>query len=156
MVTVIEVTTLISAPPEVVFDLELDADVHAASLAASGETATTSTGQAALRLGDEVTFSARHLGRRWQMTAVITEHERPGRFVDQQVRGPFRSLRHEHLFIADGTGGTRMVDRMSVRAPGGPVGALVCASVLRPHLRRLLVHRAAHVKALAEGAPRSR
>jgi hypothetical protein len=74
--TEVEVVTLIRADPATVFDLdlELDADVHAASMTASGETATSSTGRPALGLGDEVTFTAR-------------------RFVDEQVRGPFRSLR---------------------------------------------------------------
>lgn len=33
--TEVEVVTLIRAAPETVFDLELDADVHAASMAAS-------------------------------------------------------------------------------------------------------------------------
>jgi len=64
MPAVIEVVTVVKAAPEVVFDLELDVDVHAASLAGSQETATTSTGRRRLGLGDEVTFHARHLGLR--------------------------------------------------------------------------------------------
>ncbi len=50
--TVVEVVTRVRAAPEVVSDLELDAGAHAASTAASGERAVTSTGRAALRLGD--------------------------------------------------------------------------------------------------------
>jgi len=146
----VEVVTQISAPLEVVFDLELDVDVHAASLAASGETAETSTGARTLGLGDQVTFTARHVGRQWQMTAVITELERPGRFVDEQVRGPFRWMRHEHLFAPDGAGGTRMVDRMSAQAPGGALGAVAADPILRLYLRRLLIARADHIKVTAE------
>lgn len=155
MTVQVEVVTHISAPPQVVFDLELDVDVHTASLVASGETARTSTGARTLGLGDQVTFTARHLGRTRQMTAVITEYERPARFVDEQVRGPFHRMRHEHLFAPDGAGGTRMVDRMSVQVPGGPLGAVGAAVVLRPYLRRLLVMRAKHIKesAEAEGPP---
>ena len=96
--------TLVRAAPEKVFDLELDADVHAASLAGSGERATTSTGRPGLALGDEVTFTARHLGRAWRLTSRITAYERPHRFVDEQVRGPFASMRHEHLFEDAGEG----------------------------------------------------
>ncbi|GAA3782783.1 hypothetical protein GCM10022225_83820 [Plantactinospora mayteni] len=57
------------AAPSVVFDLELDVDVHAASMRGSQETATTSSGRRQLTLGDEVTFRARHLGVRWRMTS---------------------------------------------------------------------------------------
>jgi len=152
----VEVTTLITAAPEVVFDLELDVDVHVASLTSSGESASTSTGRRQLALGDEVTFTARHLGLRWRMTASVTAFERPHRFVDEQVEGPFAAMRHEHLFEAVG-GGTRMVDRMDVRAPLGPVGRLVAQLVLVPYLRRLLTKRAQHVKTVAEAtrAPHS-
>ena len=149
--TTVEVVTTIRATPATVFDLELDADVHAASMAASGETATTSTGRPALCLGDEVTFTARHLGVRWRLTSRVTALDRPRRFVDEQVRGPFARMRHEHLFeeLADGT--TRMTDRLEFAAPLGPLGAVVSRWVLARYLRSLLETRAAAVRRLAEG-----
>ncbi|GAA0798866.1 SRPBCC family protein [Spirilliplanes yamanashiensis] len=150
MPALIEVVTEIGAPPAVVFDLELDVDVHAASLPGSRETATTSTGRRRVGLGDEVTFRARHFGLVWRMTSRITAFERPHRFVDEQVRGPFRVLRHEHVFDGIGGGRTRMTDRMTVRAPLGPLGAVVTRLVLAPYLRRLLRQRAAHVRRLGE------
>jgi ligand-binding SRPBCC domain-containing protein len=146
----IEVVTEIDAAPDVVFDLKLDMDVHAASLAASRETATTSTGLRRVALGDEVTFCAHHFRLRWRMTSRITAHEPPQRFVDEQIRGPFRILRHEHVFYSLGDGRTRMTDRMTVSAPLGPLGALVTQLLLAPYLRRLLRQRSAHIKGLAE------
>ena len=148
--TEIVVVTLIGAAPAIVFDLELDADVHAASLESSGERATTSTGHPALALGDEVTFAARHLGRTWRLTSRVTEFDRPHRFVDEQVSGPFRSMRHEHLFEPADVGSTRMTDRMTFTAPLGPLGAAVARLVLAPYLRRLLRLRGAHIRRLAE------
>ena len=147
----IEIVTLIRADAATVFDLELDADVHAASMAGSGERATTSTGRAALGLGDEVTFAARHLGRTWHLTSRVTEYDRPRRFVDEQLTGPFHRMRHEHLFEAVDARTTRMTDRMSFTAPLGPVGRLVARLVLEPYLQRLLIERGAHVRRLAEG-----
>lgn len=149
-VAVIELVTVVRCSAERLFDLELDMDAHSASLAASGETATTSTGRPVLGLGDEVTFRARHLGCTWTMTSRVTEHERPFRFVDEQVRGPFRAMRHEHLFDATGDGFVRMTDRMSVVAPLGILGEAVARLLLKPYLRRLLVTRAGHIKMLAE------
>lgn len=53
-------------------------------------------------LGEEVTWRAVHFGLPFTMTSRVTELERPLRFVDEQVRGPFRSFRHEHRFEATG------------------------------------------------------
>jgi ligand-binding SRPBCC domain-containing protein len=146
----IEVETIIRAAPEVVFDLELDMEAHAASLSGTGETFTTNTGLSQLQLGDEVTFVARHLGVRQTLTSRVTAYDRPLRFVDEQTKGPFRAMRHEHLFegLVDGT--TRMTDRLSVAAPLGPLGEFVMYVGLAKYLRRLLVQRAGHIKALAE------
>ncbi|MFI5495154.1 SRPBCC family protein [Actinoplanes sp. NPDC051859] len=152
MPAVIEVVSLIHAAPTTVFDLELDVDVHADSLAGSRETATIASGRRHLTLGDEVTFRARHFGLPWQMTSRITGYERPQSFVDEQTRGPFHTMRHEHHFEDVGDGRTRMIDRMSVRAPFGPLGAFATKALLTPYLRRLLTRRADHIKRLAESA----
>jgi ligand-binding SRPBCC domain-containing protein len=146
---VIEVVTVIDAAATTVFDLELDVDVHAESLAGSRETATTTTGRR-LALGDEVTFRGRHFGLTWHMTSRISVYERPLRFVDEQTRGPFRAMRHEHYFEALGDQRTRMTDRMTVRAPFGLLGTVVARVLLAPYLKRLLINRAAHIKRLAE------
>jgi ligand-binding SRPBCC domain-containing protein len=148
----IEVVSLIRASAEKVFDLELDTDVHTASLVASGERATTSTGRAALGPGDEVTFSARHLGRTWRLTSRVTEFDRPRRFVDEQVAGPFRRMRHEHRFEEVGPALTRMTDRMSFEAPLGLLGAAVGRWLLGPYLARLLVLRGQHIRRVAESS----
>lgn len=151
---VIELVTLVQCSAGRLFDLELDMEAHSASLAASRETATTSTGRSVLGLGDEVTFRARHLGRTWTMSSKVTEYERPVRFVDEQLRGPFRAMRHEHLFEDTGDGLVRMTDRMVVTAPLGVLGAAVVRLLLAPYLRLLLATRAAHIKLLAEQSHR--
>ncbi|MFC4063426.1 SRPBCC family protein [Actinoplanes subglobosus] len=154
MPALIEVVTVIDAAPATVFDLELDVDVHAASLAGSRETASSRRRQ--LTLGDEVTFRARHFGLIWRMTSRISAYERPSRFVDEQTRGPFRAMRHEHLFEARGDGSTRMTDRLTITAPFGPLGAVVTRYVLAPYLERLLRKRGDYVKRAAETGRRVR
>lgn len=69
------------------------------------------------------------------MTSRIAELERPHRFVDSQVRGPFRSFVHEHTF-QDLGGSTVMVDTITLAAPvlGRPAEALV----LVPYIRHLV------------------
>jgi ligand-binding SRPBCC domain-containing protein len=144
------VATEICAPPAVVFDLELDMDEHSASLRSSGEIATTSTGRSCLSFGDEVTFVARHFGLRFTMTSRITAYERPYSFTDEQVRGPFKRMRHEHVFSERSDGGTRMEDRMTAEAPFGAIGRFVMRFAVAPYMRRLLKRRAVHIKRQAE------
>lgn len=147
----VEVVTFVPAPTRSAFDLELDVDVHAESLPRSGETAVTDHGRRRLRLGDEVTFTARHLGRTRVLTSRVTACEPPSRFVDEQVRGPFRSMRHVHRFDPVPRG-TRMVDEFSFSLPGGVAGFLVARCVVAPYLRRLLVARGRHIAVSAASA----
>lgn len=128
--------TAVEAPPETVFDLSLDVDLHLRSMAAWRERVVGSP-SSPLGLHDEVTWTARHYGLPFTMTSRITELERPHRFVDEQVRGPFARWRHEHRFEQDGEG-TRMTDHVEFDAPLGPLGDLVESMTLRRRLRHLI------------------
>ena len=148
--TTVRVETLLPASPEAAFDLAADLEEHVRSAGTSGEriVATTAAGRP-IRLGDEVTFEARHLGLRWRLTSRITAHDRPRCLVDETIRSPFRSFRHEHLFepvpIESGEG-TRMIDVLTFSAP---LGALT-EPILARHLERFLRTRNAHLKKAAE------
>jgi ligand-binding SRPBCC domain-containing protein len=131
-----ECETMLLLDPEEAFDLSLRVDAHTASLADSGERATTNAGST-LGLGDEVTWRARHFGLPWTMTSKIVEWDRPSRFVDEQERGPFAMFRHEHLFELH-EGGTRMTDRVAFRAPLGPIGVLVEKALLGRYMHGLI------------------
>ena len=119
--TVVELTTDIAAPIERVFDLARDLDLHAASMAHTGERAVAGRMTGRVEAGDTVTWRARHFGMWWSLTSRITEVEAPVRFADVQERGPFAWFRHEHRFEArDGV--TRMYDHWEHRSPLGPLG----------------------------------
>src|SRR5206468_5943881 len=90
-----------------------------------------------MRLNEEVTWRAWHFGVPWRMTSRITALERPSRFVDEQVRGPFARFRHEHVFEPVG-GGTRMIDRVEFAAPLGLLGRIAERLVLGVYMRRLI------------------
>jgi ligand-binding SRPBCC domain-containing protein len=144
-----EVRTRIAAPREVVFDLSLDVDVHRASLAASNERAVGGVTGGLIGLGEDVTWRATHFGIRFTMTSRVSDLDRPRRFVDEQVRGPFARFAHEHVFERDG-GGTVMIDRVSFDAPFGVFGRVVERLVLGPYLERLIETRGVFLKAEAE------
>jgi ligand-binding SRPBCC domain-containing protein len=147
-----EVTTEIAAPPQRVFDVSLEVEVHTASMASSGEQAVGGVTSGRLKLGDTVTWQARHFGLRWRMTSLISAYDPPGCFVDEQVAGPFKLWRHAHHFEPDGNGGTRMRDVIDFAAPLGPLGTVAELTVLNWYMPRLIRGRNGHVKAAAEGA----
>lgn len=112
-----------------------------------------------MRLGDTVTWRARHFGVWWRMTSAITAYDRPGFFVDEQRRGPFRRRRHEHHFAPDeaaNAGGTVMRDVVEFTAPLGLLGRAVDALVLRRYMAKLISDRNAHIKTVLEAGARRR
>ena len=142
----IECETLIDAPPERCFDLSRSVELHLEAAAPSGERAVGGVASGFLGAGDAVTWEARHLGRRWRLTVRITAYDRPRFFRDEQVRGPFRRMVHDHLFEPADGGGTRMRDvfEFASRFP------LVDRLVLAPHLRRFLRRRNELIRRTAE------
>ena len=145
----IRLTTSIAANPADVFDLESDAIVHAESQGAYGESVRVDSKRSALRLGDEIHIRSRHLGVWFTLTSRITEYEPARYFVDEQVTGPFASMRHEHFFLAR-RGQTQMVDIMSVEFRGGRLGAAILDIPGKLYLRRVLCVRNAYIKKCAE------
>lgn len=142
MPSVFRLVTYADVPPGVLFDVSLSIDAHVSSMAGSRERAIAGVTSGRIGLGETVTWRARHFGIWFTMTSRISELERPGRFVDEQVRGPFRVFRHTHSFEPDGSG-TRMIDEITV---GSPIfGALVERLVLVPYLRRLIRRRNDHL-----------
>lgn len=144
-----EVITAIAAPPRLVFDLSLDVEAHTSSMAGSGERAI-GVASGRLRLGDTITWQARHFGLPWRMTALISVFEPPGHFVDEQVAGPFRRWCHAHHFEPDGNGGTVMRDVIDFAAPFGPLGTVAELMVLDRYLPRLIRDRGHYLKIAAE------
>lgn len=125
--------TFVAAPIERVFDLARDIDFHQRSMADTAERAVGGRTSGLIGLNETVTWRARHFGLTWSMTSRITAFERPSRFVDEQVSGPFASFRHEHRFEAV-PGGTLMVDDWQHTAPFGPIGRVVDTLVLHRHM----------------------
>lgn len=58
---------------------------------------------------------------RW--TTEIVEWDPPYRFVDVQLKGPYRLWHHEHRFVTEGNG-TRMFDEVRYELPFGVLGSL--------------------------------
>ncbi|GAA4157310.1 hypothetical protein GCM10022286_08780 [Gryllotalpicola daejeonensis] len=132
---------------EALFDLSLDIGAHVASMHGSRERAVAGVTTGRIGLGETVTWKAWHLGIRFTMTSRILELDRPHRFVDAQIAGPFREFRHEHRFERLGDV-TRMTDTITLASP--IFAPLVEPLILVPYLRRLIARRNAQLLALLD------
>src|SRR4051794_8572817 len=106
----------------------------------SGERAVGGVTSGVMRLGDSVTWRAKHFGIPFTMTSRISEYAAPHRFVDEQVSGPFRRWWHEHRFDPDGDG-TEMTDIVEFDSPAGILGRIVNHLVLTRYMTMLLRQR---------------
>jgi ligand-binding SRPBCC domain-containing protein len=148
---VIRLETVIAAPIGDCFDLALSVDAHTASMRESKEQAIGGVTSGVMKLGDSVTWRARHFGIVFRMTSAITEYRPPGRFVDEQQRGPFRQWWHEHTFTTLASGQTEMVDVVRFQSPPGLLGYMADSLVLGHYMPHLLRQRNAWLKATLEG-----
>jgi ligand-binding SRPBCC domain-containing protein len=146
----IERTIRIAAPRERCFDLARSVDVHVASAAETGERAVAGRTSGLLELHEETTWQATHFGLRFHLTIRITAFERPHRFRDSMVRGPFARLDHDHEFEDDGAGGTLARDLFDYAAPLALLGRLAERLFLTRHLTRFLETRNLALKRIAE------
>lgn len=133
--------TLVTDSPRdrgALFDVCLDIDAHVESMSQSAERAISGVTTGRIGLGETVTWRARHFGMWFTMTAQVTALERPHRFVDEQVKGPFKAFTHEHSFEQLPVG-SRMTDTVTVASP--ILGRLMERAILVPYLRRLIAKR---------------
>jgi len=94
----------------------------------------------AMRAGALIDYKLRIHGFPVRWRTEITEWDPPHRFVDKQLRGPYKLWLHEHTFTPETgpRGGTLAKDRVEYAAPGGP---LVHRWLIRPDLERIFAFR---------------
>ncbi|HVY26846.1 MAG TPA: SRPBCC family protein [Polyangiaceae bacterium] len=77
----------------------------------------------------------------------ISEWQPPERFVDEQLRGPYRYWHHTHEFHEASGGTTLMRDVVEYELPLGPLGRLAHAVLVRRTLQRIFDYRQQAVQA---------
>ncbi|MBX3315823.1 MAG: SRPBCC family protein [Phycisphaeraceae bacterium] len=88
---------------------------------------------------------------RWRTR--IAAWEPPHRFIDEQLKGPYRLWHHEHLFMPE-DGGTRCVDRVTYAVPGGPgLEGLIERGFVRRDVERIFEYRRARLAELFTRLP---
>ncbi len=141
--------TEIDAPIEVCFDLSRSIDLHQISTAHTNQQAIDGVTSGLINLHESVTWRARHFGFNQKLTSKIVKFERPYLFVDQQTKGIFKSMIHEHRF-ENADSGVLMTDIFDFEAPFGLLGIIFSKFVLTVYLKKLLLRRNMIIKEYAE------
>jgi ligand-binding SRPBCC domain-containing protein len=146
----IHLTTFIGAPAERVFDLSRNVDLHKQSMAKHKEETVAGIQFGLVEKDDTVTWKAKHLFKTRMLRAKITSMTKPHVFVDEQLEGDFRIMKHEHHFKPC-ENGTIMIDLFHFEIPYGTVGKLFNKIYLTGYMRRLLEQHNKMIKEFAEG-----
>jgi ligand-binding SRPBCC domain-containing protein len=108
----------------------------------------------AMQPGTLIDYRLRLFGVPIAWRTRIEEFAPPHRFVDFQLRGPYKLWHHTHEF-RESSGGTLMTDRVRYEIGYGPVGALGNSLWVRRTLARIFdFRRDAIERLLGAGPPR--
>jgi ligand-binding SRPBCC domain-containing protein len=145
----IHLTSFIAAPVERVFDLSRSISLHQISTAQTNEKAIAGVTSGLINKNETVTWQAKHFFKTRQFTSAITEMQSPDLFIDEMIKGDFKSYHHEHHFKA-AANGTIMIDLVNFETPYGLMGRIANSLFLRSYMERLLIKRNAVIKEYAE------
>lgn len=147
--TTINLITKINAPKQIIFDLARNIDVHQNSASKTNEKAIAGTISGLINLNETVTWKGKHFGFYLTHTSKITEMDLYDYFVDEMIKGNFKSFKHEHSFI-EKNGKTVMIDNLIYEIPFGIFGKFFDWLFLKKHMTNFLKTRNTVLKNLAE------
>lgn len=98
--------------------------------------------------GSLIDYRLRIRGIPWRWQTRIDVWEPPHRFIDSQLKGPYRLWRHEHLFVSSGAG-TKCTDHVEYAVAGG---SLVDRLLVRPDVEKIFDFRREKLKQLFPNA----
>jgi len=145
----IKLETIINSTIEICFDLSRNIELHKISTAKTNETAIDGITKGLIGSGEFVTWQAKHFGIQQKLTTKITAYERPFHFRDEQVRGIFKKLSHDHYFSRKGNM-VIMTDNFLFESPFGIFGQVFNKLVLTKYLQKFLIERNEIIKEFAE------
>jgi ligand-binding SRPBCC domain-containing protein len=146
---IIKLITEINAPIDICFDLARSIDLHSISTSNTHEKAIAGRTTGLIEMGETVTWEAIHFGVRQKLTSRITGYDRPMYFRDEQVKGAFKSIRHDHRFEQVGNK-VVMTDTFDFDSPFGIIGKIFNYLILTNYMTNFLIKRNKVIKEYAE------
>ena len=141
--------TRIKSTIEICFDLSRSIDLHQISTVKSNEKAIDGKTKGLIEHGEFVTWQAIHFGIKQKLSSEITEFKRPFHFRDEQLKGAFKYIIHDHYFEQD-DGTVMMKDSFKFQSPYGFIGKIFDKTILKNYMTKLLIERNQVIRAYAE------
>jgi len=85
-----------------------------------------------------VTWRARHFGIKQKLTTKITAYDRPFHFRDEQIKGVFKKIKHDHYFEVNDDK-VLMTDKFLFESPFGILGDIFNKLILTKYLKAFLI-----------------
>lgn len=145
----IELQTEINSTIEICFDLSRSIDLHKISTSKTNETAIDGVTKGLIGFNQFVTWQARHFGVKQKLTTKITAYDRPNHFCDEQIKGIFKNIKHDHYFALLNDK-VLMTDKFLFESSLGVLGQIFNKLVLTEYLRKFLTERNQIIKDFAE------
>lgn len=147
---IIHLTTVINTNNiALVFNLIRSIDLHIISTNKTNEKAIAGKTSGLIGLNETVTWRAKHLGITQKLTSKVTDYTFPTFFVDEMVKGAFKSFRHEH-YLEQKEGVVIIKDVFKYIAPLGYLGKLADFLFLKKYMTNFLKDRNITIKNFAE------
>ena len=145
----IHLTLFIAAPVDRVFNLSRSINLHQISTIDTNEKAIGGVLNGLININETVTWQAKHLFKTRQFTSKITAMQSPDFFIDEMLKGDFKSFHHEHHFKAV-ENGSIMIDVVNFESPYGIIGKIANSFFLKSYIEKLLIKRNTVIKDYAE------
>lgn len=146
---IIKLETHINSDIQICFDLSRSIDLHVISTAKTKEKAIDGRTSGLISLNEFVTWQATHFGIRQKLTSHITVFNKPFHFRDEQQKGIFKFIIHDHYFKLQNDM-VIMEDVFEFQSPFGFMGHLIDRFFLISYLTKLLAERNNTIKEFAE------
>jgi len=93
-----------------------------------------------MKTGAVIDYTVRVMGMRLKWRTLIEDYSPPEKFVDIQIRGPYKLWRHTHTF-EEKEGRTIMRDHVDYALPFGFIGRMVHALTVKRQLKAIFDYR---------------
>lgn len=147
--TTIKITTNYFAPIEKVFDTNRDIDIHQQSASKTKEVAIAGITSGLINYNETVTWRGKHFGFFITHQSIISEMNFPIYFVDEQLKGYFKSFKHQHFFEQK-ENHVVVTDVLEYETPFGFFGKLFDKLLLKNHLTNFILNRNSVLQYLSE------
>jgi ligand-binding SRPBCC domain-containing protein len=147
--TTIKITTHYFASIETVFDTNRNIDIHQQSASKTKEVAIAGTTSGLINKNETVTWKGKHFGFYITHQSIISEMDFPTYFVDEQLKGKFKSFKHQHFFEQK-ENYVEVRDLLEYETPFGIFGKLFDKILLKRHLTDFITYRNTVLKNFAE------